>query len=97
MKKIAVSHSALAVVATWPEEWQDGFAQREAIMAVDASQPDVPAIREAFKDVVRVVERMGCHLSGPCKTRGRGGQGKHVKHHGVGAVGSRPTAKHLSS
>ena len=43
-----------AVVATWPEEWQDSFAEREAIMAIDASRPYVPAVREAFKDVVRV-------------------------------------------
>ena len=54
----------LAVVATWPEEWQDSFAEREAIMAIDASHPYVPAIREAFKDVVRVAKRMGCQLSG---------------------------------
>ncbi len=32
-------------------------------MAIDASHPYVPAIREAFKDVVRRVERMGCDLS----------------------------------
>ena len=37
-----------------PEEWQDSFAEREAIMAIDASYPYVPAIREAFKDVMRV-------------------------------------------
>ncbi len=33
-------------------------------MAIDASHPYVPAIREAYKDLVRVVERMGCQLSG---------------------------------
>ena len=27
----------LAVVTTWPEEWRDSFAEREAIMAIDAS------------------------------------------------------------
>ena len=37
-----------------PEEWQDSFAEREAIMEIDASYPYVPAIREAFKDVMRV-------------------------------------------
>jgi hypothetical protein len=52
------------VMATWPEKWQDSFAEREAIMATDASHPYVPAIREAFKDVVRVAERTGCQLSG---------------------------------
>ncbi len=51
-------------MATWPEEWQDDFAEREAIMAIDARHPYVPAIREAFKDVVRVAERMGSQLSG---------------------------------
>ena len=51
-------------MATWPDEWQDHFAEREAIMAIDASHPYVPAIREAFKDVVRVAERMGWQLSG---------------------------------
>ena len=51
-------------MATWPEEWRDHFAEREAILAIDASHPYVPAIREAFKDVVRVAERMGCQLSG---------------------------------
>ena len=51
-------------MATWPEEWQDDFAEREAIMAIDASHPYVPAIREVFKDVVRVAERMGWQLSG---------------------------------
>ena len=40
----------LAVSATW----RDDFTEREAIMAIDASDPYVPAIREAFKDVVRV-------------------------------------------
>ncbi len=44
----------LAVVATWPEVWQDSFAEREAIMAIDASHPCVTAMQEAFKDVVRV-------------------------------------------
>ncbi len=44
----------LAVVATWPEVWHDHFAEREAIMDIDASHPYVPAIRETFKDVVRV-------------------------------------------
>ncbi len=52
------------VVATWPEEWRDHYREREAIMAIDASHPYVPARREAFKDVVRVGERMGCQLSG---------------------------------
>ncbi len=33
-------------------------------MAIDASHPYVPALREAFKDVVRVAERMGWQLSG---------------------------------
>ncbi len=42
----------------WPEEWQDSFAERDAIKAIDASHPYVPAIREAFKDVVRVVARL---------------------------------------
>ena len=51
------------LVATWPEEWQDSFAEREAIMAIDASHPYVPAIREAFKDVVRVAGSAGCELS----------------------------------
>ena len=43
----------LTVVATGPEKWQDSFAEREATIAIDASHPYVPAIREAFKDVVR--------------------------------------------
>ena len=30
-------NDSLAIVATWPEEWQDSFAEREAIMANDAS------------------------------------------------------------
>ncbi len=34
----------LAVVATWPEEWRDHFAEREAILAIDASHPYVPAL-----------------------------------------------------
>ena len=51
-------------MATWPEEWQDNIAEREAIMAIDASHPYVPALREAFKDVVRAAEQMGCQLSG---------------------------------
>ena len=41
-------------MATWPEEWRDSFAEREVIMAIDTSHPYVPAIRGAFKDVVRV-------------------------------------------
>ncbi len=53
----------LAVVTTWPEEWRDSFAEREAIMAIDASHPYVPAIRAAFKDVVRVAERLDVDLS----------------------------------
>ena len=43
----------LAVLATWPPDWPDHFREHEAIMAIDASHPYVPAIREAFKDVVR--------------------------------------------
>ena len=54
----------LAVVATWPEVWQDSFAEREAILAIEASHPYVRAIREVFKDVVRVAKRAGCQLSG---------------------------------
>ena len=34
----------LAVATTWPEEWREQFAAREAIMAIDASHPYVPAI-----------------------------------------------------
>ena len=30
-----------AVVATWPEEWPDHFAEREAIMAIDASHQQI--------------------------------------------------------
>ncbi len=58
----------VTVVATWPEEWQDSFAEREAIMAIDASHPYVPTIREAFKAAVR----MGyCTLApSPCMRRG---------------------------
>ena len=37
----------LAVVATWPEEWRDSFAEREVIMAFDASHPYAPATLEA--------------------------------------------------
>ncbi len=44
----------LTVAATWPEAWRDDFTEREAIMAIDASDPYVPAIREEFKDLVRV-------------------------------------------
>ena len=51
---VADLNDLLAEVATWPEEWRDHFAEREAIMAIDATHPYVPAIREAFKDVVRV-------------------------------------------
>ncbi len=29
----------LTIVATWPEEWQNHLAEREAIMAVDARHP----------------------------------------------------------
>ncbi len=47
----------LAVVATWPEEWQDSFAEREAIMAIDASHPYVPAIQAAFEEVVSMASR----------------------------------------
>ncbi len=36
-----------------PEGWPDCSAEREAIVAIEASHPYVPAIREAFKDVVR--------------------------------------------
>jgi len=50
----------LTVVATGPEKWQDSFAEREATIAIDASHPYVPAIREAFKDVVRV-QKLGEH------------------------------------
>ena len=45
------------LVATWPEEWQDSFAEREAIMTIDASHPYVPAIREAFKDTQNLQTR----------------------------------------
>ncbi len=44
-------------MATWPEEWQDDFAEREAIMAIDASHPYVPAIRGAFKDTQNLQTR----------------------------------------
>ncbi len=54
MSVAAVPNDLLAVVATWPEEWREHFAEREAIMAIDASHSYVPAILEAFKDVVRV-------------------------------------------
>ena len=47
---VADLNDLLAEVATWPEEWRDHFAEREAIMAIDASHPYVPATREAFKD-----------------------------------------------
>ena len=40
--------------------WKDDFAEREPIMAIDASHPYVPAIGETYKKVVRVVEQMGC-------------------------------------
>ena len=33
-------------------------------MAIDASHPNVPAIRETYKNVVSVAERMGCQLGG---------------------------------
>ncbi|MEE8153805.1 MAG: hypothetical protein V3T53_02470 [Phycisphaerales bacterium] len=46
-------------LATWFADRQDYFRDREAIMAIDARHPYVPPIREAFKDVVRVAERMG--------------------------------------
>ncbi len=34
---VADPNDLLAVVTTWPEEWRDSFAEREAIMAIDAS------------------------------------------------------------
>ncbi len=51
----------LSVVVTWPEVWRDHFAEREATMAIDASHPYVPALREAFKDVVRVAGSLICN------------------------------------
>ena len=43
----------LEIVRTaWPEPWRDDFAEREAIMAIDARFPWAVAIREAFKDCV---------------------------------------------
>ncbi len=50
-------------MATWPEEWQADFAEHEAIMAIDASHPYVPAIGEAFRDVVRVAGLLRCDLN----------------------------------
>lgn len=52
-----------AVVAAWPQVWHDHFAEREAIMAIDASHPYLRAIREAFRDVVRLAARAGCELN----------------------------------
>lgn len=52
----------LAVVATCPEAWRDDFAEREAIMAIDASHPYVPVIREAYKDTLRMAEREALSL-----------------------------------
>ncbi len=54
---VADLNDLLAEVATWPEEWRDHFAEREAIMAIDASHPYVPAIREAFKDTQNLQTR----------------------------------------
>jgi len=55
----------LPVVAKWPEEWRDSFAEREAVMAINACYPYVPAIREAFEDVVRVGKLFGYKLPTP--------------------------------
>ena len=57
-------NDVLPVVAKWPEEWRDSFAEREAVMAINACYPYVPAIREAFKEEGSVAERMGCQHSG---------------------------------
>ena len=64
-RPVSDPNDLLAVVATWPEEWRDSFAEREAIMAIDASHPYVSAIREAFEDVVRVGKLVGYKLPTP--------------------------------
>ena len=46
-----------------PADWQDHSRKREAIMAIDASHPYVPPIREAFQDVVRAAKRTGSERS----------------------------------
>ena len=51
------------LLSTWPTCGHDDYHEREAIMTIDASHPYVPAIREAFKDLVRVAERAVCQLS----------------------------------
>ncbi len=50
-------------LSSLPADRQDHFRKREAIMAIDASHPYVPAIREAFKDVASVANRAGCELN----------------------------------
>ncbi|MEE9130854.1 MAG: hypothetical protein V3T84_12605 [Phycisphaerales bacterium] len=42
-------YDLLAVVAMRPEVWPNHSAEREALMAIDANHPYVPAIREAFQ------------------------------------------------
>ncbi len=50
----------LEIVRTrWPREWRDAFAEREAIMAIDARFPWAVAIREAFKDCERARRLLG--------------------------------------
>ncbi|MHC5002793.1 MAG: hypothetical protein ACYTJ0_06685 [Planctomycetota bacterium] len=54
----------LGLVRSWPEDWRDAFDEREAIMAVQARFPWAVAIREAFKDCLRLAAGAGVPLAG---------------------------------
>ncbi len=65
MADVADPTDLLAAVAAWPPLWRDHFAERDAILNVEAKIPHVPAIREAFKDTVRAAARSDEHLAMP--------------------------------